>query len=178
MADPKKIYWDSCIWLCLINGEQPWASHCKALIELAKQGKVQIWTSSFTLAEVYKTKMAGLTVELAEERDSNFEEFIAQDYLVEVQVDHEVGVYARRLLRKNPELKKPGDAIHLATAALNNVDELHTIDAVNLLPLDGRIDCRDGKKLRICNPTAPSEGATSDFDSSQMDLLDVGDKSN
>ena len=64
-----------------------------------------------------------------------------------MQVDFDVGVLARRLLRKYPEIAKPQDGIHLATALLNNVDELHTYDRENLIGLSDKIDRRDGKKL-------------------------------
>ena len=44
---------------------------------------------------------------------------------------------------------KPPDACHLATAALANVDEMHTFDR-KLLDLNGLIDKLDGTKLKIC----------------------------
>jgi hypothetical protein len=63
-----------------------------------------------------------------------------------------VGILAGRLLRKFPEIGKPQDGIHLATALLNNVDELHTYDRKDLIGLSGRIDRKDGVKLKICAP--------------------------
>lgn len=155
MAEPKKFYWDACIWISLINEEEPISSRCKALIEMARRGLVEIWTSSISLAEVYKKKCDGDIVSITEEKDSNFENFIEQDFLVVVQVDHRVGIYARRLLRSNSILRKPNDAIHLASAALNNLDEFHTSDRENLLPLDGEISCEDGRSLKICLPPEP-----------------------
>jgi hypothetical protein len=68
-----------------------------------------------------------------------------------------VGTVARRLLRKFPQIKKPQDAIHVATAVLNNVDELHTFDGSDLLPLDGQIPMQNGQKLKICHPPRPPE---------------------
>jgi hypothetical protein len=67
-------------------------------------------------------------------------------------VDFAVGTLARRLLRTYPVIVKPQDGIHLATALLNNVDELHTFDRENLMGLTGSIDRPDGVKLKIGHP--------------------------
>lgn len=152
MADLKNVYWDACLWISLINGETGKADRCQYVIERSKVGEFQVWTSSISLAEVFKKKCEGKNVSLDESKDMDFEKYIEQDFLTEVQVDHDTGLLARRLLRKFPELKKPNDAIHLATAVLNNVDELHTFDDENLIPLDGKIERADGKLLVICFP--------------------------
>ena len=52
-------------------------------------------------------------------------------------------------------LKKPADAVHLATAILHNCDELHTTDGENLLQLNGRIARLDRTPLVICRPPDP-----------------------
>ena len=153
MAEPTKVYWDSCVWLALILGEAGRVDRCESLIELAKKGDVQIWTSSLTLAEVYKLRVGADARQLPADRDHIFEQFLEQDYIVEVQVDHDVGVRARDLLRQfSPPLKKCNDAVHLATAVLNDLDELHSFDAGNLLALNERVDRRDGKRLIIREP--------------------------
>jgi hypothetical protein len=74
-----------------------------------------------------------------------------QDLVTRVQVDFHVGTLARRLLRSYPSIQKPQDGIHLATALLYNVDELHTFDRKNLTDLSGKIERKDGKKLKICS---------------------------
>ena len=61
-------------------------------------------------------------------------------------------ILARRLLREHIPLKKPPDAIHLATAVINNLDEFHTFDGVNLTPLSGLVNRADGVGLVICFP--------------------------
>jgi predicted nucleic acid-binding protein len=143
------------VWISLINQEAGKVRRCQHVIDLAQKGEVQIWTSSLTLAEVFKRKCEGATLSIADAHDADFERYIEQDFLVEVQLDHDIGVLARRLLRAHPELKKPADAIHLASAALNNVEELHTFDGDNLLNLSGKIARRDGKPLVICLPPEP-----------------------
>ena len=43
----------------------------------------------------------------------------------------------------------------MATALLNNVDELHTFDRNNLIGLSNQIQRKDGVALKICKPPAP-----------------------
>jgi hypothetical protein len=87
LADPRKIYWDSCVWLGLINEEEDKLAACKFVIEKAKAGEVEIWTSTYTLAEVHKRKCEGKTNTLAEAQDHIFEEYLDQDFVVLAQVD-------------------------------------------------------------------------------------------
>ena len=112
MADTKKVYWDSCVWISLINQEAGRVENCQAMEEAAK-------------------KCSGVNGQIEGSKDPDFEAFIEQDFVTEVQVDHDIAVVARRLLRSNQQLKKPADAIHLATAVLYNLDEFHTYDGDN-----------------------------------------------
>ncbi len=155
MANKPKYYWDACAWIGLIKQEPGRFDSLKHVIEEAQKGKIEIWTSAFTLAEVFKRKCPEEQVGLDQPDDIAFEDYIAQDFVKRVQVDTDVGTVARRLLRKFPNLRKPQDAIHAATAALNNVDELHTFDGADLLSLDGFIPMSDGRQLKICRPPVP-----------------------
>jgi hypothetical protein len=74
-----------------------------------------------------------------------------------VQVDADVGRAARRLLRAYPAIGKPQDAIHVASALLMDVHELHTFDRKDLLALDERLTCQDGTLLRIRAPQNPPD---------------------
>jgi predicted nucleic acid-binding protein len=150
LAEPKSVYWDSCVWLRLINGE-PGADRCQAVLERAQRNELSIWTSSLTLAEVYKFKCDGPKA-LAIEQDQIFEAYISSDFVVEVQVDHAIATLSRRLCREHPPLKKPNDGVHLATAVISNVDEFHTFDADDLLVLSGKVRRQDGAILVMCEP--------------------------
>ena len=155
MGEIKKIYWDACIWIGLIKQEAERFDICSAYIELAKQGKVEIWTSSLTLAEVYKTRCDGEYETILSSQDVPFEDYIEQEFIREVNLTHEIGTAARRLLRKFSKIKKPTDGVHVATAAMFDVDEFHTYDGDNLLPCDGLIETSGGRFLKICIPTMP-----------------------
>lgn len=154
MANKPKYYWDACAWIGLIRQEPDKVDSLRHLMELAQKGKIEIWTSTFTLAEVFKRKCSENQVGIEPKDDEAFEDYLEQDYVKRVQVDVDVGTFARRLLRRFPSIRKPQDAIHAATAALNNIDELHTFDGNDLLPLDGQIPMSNGEKLRICTPPA------------------------
>jgi hypothetical protein len=132
LAEKPKYYWDACAWIGLIKQEPDKYECLKHTIELAQKKEVTIWTSAFTLAEVFKRKCGPSIVGLASSDDQQFEDFLAQDYIIKVQVDSDIGIAARRILRTHSIVGKPQDAIHLATALLNNVDEMHTFDLSNL----------------------------------------------
>ncbi len=155
MASSRKVYWDSCAWIGLINEEPDKLDACRYVIDQARNGDVEIWTSAYTLAEVFKRKCEDVQKGIAEDKDIVFEDFLDQDYIVYAQVDADVGKLARRLLRRYSELKKPPDAVHLATAIIHNLDEFHTFDSENLLVLNGRISRLDRKILNICVPPDP-----------------------
>lgn len=147
------MYWDANCWIGLIRKEGDKLPGCMYIINEAEAGRVEILTSSFTLAEVYKVKGgAGI----ADTSDSAFEKYLELGHILRVQLDDAVGTEARRLLRRHKELKKPPDAIHLATALLNNVEELHTFDDKNLLKLDGVVPRHKAPGyMTICRPVAP-----------------------
>lgn len=153
LADVPKYYWDACAWIALIQQEKNRFDDLSFIVDQARDDKVEIWTSNFTLAEVFKRPCDGQAKGLSVVDDTAFEAFLAQaDVVTRVQVDFDVGTLARRLLRSYPTIAKPQDAIHLATALLNDVDELHTYDRANLTGLSGKIPCKNGKKLKICPP--------------------------
>ena len=107
MASPKKVYWDTNVWLALINQEAGRVDRCRYVISEARAGKVQIWTSTISLAEAFKVTGEISGVVLPEIKDLEFEQYVTQDCYVLVQVDYDIGVQARRLLRAHPPLKKP-----------------------------------------------------------------------
>ena len=157
-SEKPKYYWDACIWITLIaHRHSSRGKACESVLQQAKAGKCEIWTSSFCLAEVFKRKCDGESVGLAEERDAYFEDLIEQEFIHKISVDVDVGKVARRLLRKFPQIGKPQDAIHVASCLLSNVDALHTFDRDDLLKLDGKLDRQDQKKLAICEPPEPSQ---------------------
>jgi predicted nucleic acid-binding protein len=159
--DRPKYYWDACIWITLINDPESIRAQCiRYVLDLAKADRCEIWTSSFTLAEVYKRRCDGAQVSIQQAQDELFEDLIEQEFIKKVSVDLDVAKVARRLLRRFPKIGKPQDGIHVATCLLENLDELHTFDRDDLLALSGQIERFDRKKLTICMPPYPPAGDT------------------
>jgi predicted nucleic acid-binding protein len=151
LTDRKKVYWDACAWLGLLNGETDKARELEVVWEKAKHGEVEIWTSAFCIAEVYKVKCQDGKTGLLPESDEKINDLFNQDFVYIAQVDLEIARLAKALLRGQPKLGKPSDGIHLATAIYWNVDQLHTWDASDLL---GVVCNRaDGIPLEICKPS-------------------------
>ena len=150
-GSPRRIYWDFASWIALILKEkirdasgaviEDRDAMCRNVIEAAKQGKIEIVTSTFSLAEVCKPGQGAADIEA----------FFENDYILLVNMDRFVGDRAQKLMGGSISGLKPPDATHLATAAISDVEEMHTFDD-RLLKLDGIIDKSDGTKLKICKP--------------------------
>lgn len=152
------------MWIELITqANQERVERCRHIIELAEKGKVEIWTSAFTLAEVWKRKCEGKNVSIQASQDKDFEDYIENPFVKKVAVDFDVGRAARRLLRRFPTIRKPQDAIHVASSILNNVDELHTFDDNDLTKLNGKIPRLDKKMLVIKAPPELPQGKNADL---------------
>lgn len=154
MAKVPTVYWDSCVWIGLIQQEADKYARIRGVLDRARAGKLKIVTSTFTLAEVVKRKCGGAIVEAGEEHDDYFADLLQQDFVVVVNADWDAATKARALYREFNQhgLKKPQDALHLATAVLENVDEMHTFDGADLLKLNGKVKRDDGMTLTICEP--------------------------
>lgn len=159
MAKTRKVYWDACAWLGLVNGESKKLRELEIVWKMAERGEVQIWTSTLSLAEVYKTKCERESRSLFAEHDARIDNMFDQSFVEKVQVDTEIARSAKNLARAHQLLKKPTDAIHLASAIAWNVDELHTYDGSDLLGLNGVIHREDGEMLTICMPDHLTDGA-------------------
>lgn len=157
----RRVYWDSCTFLGLINQEPGKHTDSAAVWKEAEDGGTIIYTSFFTFAEVFKVKCEEGPKPLSEEGDKRVEQLLRQKWVRPVVVDERIGIAARRLMRHYPPCKKPSDGIHLATALALNVDEMHTYDGSDLLGLSGKINRPNGSStLTICVPKPmPSSAA-------------------
>ena len=149
---PKRVCWDACAWIALIQKEkiqldggaiEDREQMCRSVVELAKQGKLEIAVSTLCLVEVCKDGSGGGNAD-------KLADFFETDYVLMVSLDRFVAEQARKLMQAGHGLK-PADASHVATALISSVDEMHTFDK-KLLGLSGKIERPDGSKLRICKP--------------------------
>lgn len=167
---PRRVYWDSCAFLGLLNQEPHKGNDCTAVWSEAQRGETVIVTSFLTWAEVFRAKCEGTAKPLSTADDQRIENLLRQSFIEAAVVDESIGVTARRYMRSFPECKKPTDGIHLATAAALDVDEMHTYDRSDLLGLDGRVQRADGAFLKICKATPiPPPHSNRDLFSEQGD---------
>ena len=148
----RRLYWDACAFLGLLNAEAEKHADCRAVWMEAEKGETQIITSFFSFAEVFKAKCEGKAKPLDDDGEDKVAAFLAAEHILSVTLDRRTGELARRLMRRHPECKKPSDAVHLATAILMNVDEMHTYDGSDLLKLSKLVAKQDGEMLTICTP--------------------------
>jgi predicted nucleic acid-binding protein len=154
---PRRVYWDACIWIALIQKEKVYLPTgqiedremmCRTVIEAAKRRSIVIVTSTLCLAEVCKDDPN------PQVNSDKLKDYFESDYILLANVDRFVGERARDLMVAAYAKIKPPDAIHLATAAISpNIEAMHTFD-IRLLNLDGRINKDGGGTLKICKPDA------------------------
>lgn len=159
MADPVKVYWDSCAWLGLINGEPTRKPDLDAVYGNARRGFIEIWTSTIAVVEVNRleTEM-NVPRPVSPEGLAVIDNILMQPFVKLVAVDTIVATRARQLLRETVGLTKRPDAMHLATAIVWNVPIFHTYDGNDLLHLNGKVTCDDGMEITITVPSDPTAG--------------------
>ena len=139
----KRRYWDSDVFLGLVNKEEDKVYKCKGVIKLAEDDQIKIVTSALTLTEVVYLK--GLP-RLSEESEDTIRRFLEQEYISVRSVDRVTAEDARQLIWKHGI--KPKDAIHVATALHLRISIMDTFDG----PL-AKLSGKHGKpKLRIGPP--------------------------
>ena len=159
MANPIKVYWDSCAWLGLINGEPNRAMELAAVYDQARKGSVEIWTSTLSIVEANRLEAeVGQAKPIPPGSLEALDAMLFQPFIKLVPVDIDIAKWARKLIRETTGLGKKPDAIHLASTIRWDVPTLHTYDGNDLLHLDGKFRCDDGTPLTICEPTDPSDG--------------------
>jgi hypothetical protein len=130
-------YWDSVTFLGWLAEEADKVSDCKPVIEAAEAGDVTLVTSALTIPEVLWLK-GQPDKKLGPDKAKKVEAFFRHTWIVIREVDRFVAEAARELVwSKNV---KPKDAIHLATALLQDVlyDQFDTFDT-GLIKLSGTL---------------------------------------
>lgn len=131
MADkPRRIYWDTGCFLCFLNKKETTRREiCEDILQNAKLGKVIIYTSTFTIAEVIYPKRSTLidTRRLSPAEIIKISGMFRWPWLKKVDLDQRIAFYAVELARDYSML--PADAVQGATAILlKQVDALQRWD--------------------------------------------------
>lgn len=155
MSNPERIYWDACVWIAYIaretavplrdGGTENRFAVCESTLNAAREGRYEIVTSCFTLAEVCKKPS------VRESPVDNLPGFFERSYILTVPVDFAIGRRAQAMQVSGLVNLKPPDAIHLASALRAGVAQFNTFDN-GIIELNNRIPLQDGRPLKICKP--------------------------
>jgi len=118
------IYWDSCVFISLLQQTKDRYEALAHIEDEAKEGKYKIVTSMVTLAEVSRAHGEGVIDDVTSEK---LLDYFENDYIVLRSVDRPTGREAHKLARQLNIM--PLDAIHLAAAVRAGVPMIHTYDS-------------------------------------------------
>lgn len=163
MADPTRIYWDSCAWLGLVNGEPDKLPSLQSVYGQARLGHIELWTSTMAVVEVNRlSSEMTLPKPIPPESIAKIDGLLFQPFVKLINLDQIIAKRARKIIRETPRLSKKPDAVHLASAIVWNIPIFHTYDRDDLLHLNGTINCMDGTLLEICHARDPFAGGLFD----------------
>ena len=151
----KRIYWDSCAFIKCISNLSDNESikareNCKRYLQDAMDGKVEIYTSAFTITEVRNIESNNVKP-IPDDVKQKIVDLWSEPYIKIVPVDIARAEHARELVWQYSWLSNE-DAIQIASALYARVDELHTYDGVSkkgMLSLDQKLG---NPPLRIVIP--------------------------
>lgn len=139
--NPKRYYWDSCVFLSYIQDDPGRADVIEAMLDAAKRRDILIYTSTETITEVAYHRVEKERRSLDSTIPLKLDRLWQNRQVVQLINFHQGLAYqARDLLRRSlivEPVLKPKDAIHLVTAASINVDLFNTYDK-KLIGCNGR----------------------------------------
>lgn len=116
-------YWDSDCFLGYLQAEDGKADRCRAVLDLADKGDIEIVTSAFTITEVLKLRPKD---ELPASRRAQVEAIFARKSIATITVTRRIAEDARDLVWDYGI--NPKDAIHVASARAAGATVLNTFD--------------------------------------------------
>ena len=125
MTNRKIVYWDSDVFLALINEDKSTLElqRCTDVWISAQKGDIHIVTSTLTSAEVIHKKGQ---VKLDPNKRHLVSNFFRQNFISQKPVTREIAELARDVVWDSNI--KPKDAIHIATAAYYRLKSFHSFD--------------------------------------------------
>jgi predicted nucleic acid-binding protein len=143
-----KYYWDANIFLAWLKNEKRKAGEMEGVAEIVwmvDRNQAVIVTSVVSKSEVLQSSLPPSVQKM-------FSQIFQRPNLVLVDFSDRIADLAgtiRDFYKQQGSKVKLGDAQHLATAIAYQVDEFHTFDEDDLIPLSGNVA---GNKLIICKP--------------------------
>ena len=143
--EPQWLYWDSCVFLAVLNEEQERLPTLRAILEEVGQssGSLKLSTSILTLTEVAYVAAERDARQLDPERLEDVDALLRNDALVDlIEFNETIALRAREFIREAMSQQnrfRPADAIHLASAVYLGVTEFQTYNTADYLPLSEHI---------------------------------------
>lgn len=154
MGKPARVYWDTCAWIGLLNGEPDKKRDLESVYTDARNGKTELWTSTLSMVECRFIDQERETPRpYSEEHDKTINDIFRQPFVKPISLTRDIAEHARHVWRATPSLGSFQDAVHLVSALKFNVDIMHTYDKHDLLHLSEQFTCRNGNPLVISNPS-------------------------
>lgn len=141
-------YWDANIFLAWLKDEARKPGEMEGLAEVVAiidRQEATMMTSVLTRTEVLESSLPSHAQNL-------FNKIFDRPNVVSVDLTSPISNLAHSIrdhYRQNGRTLKTPDSIHLATAINHKVDEFHTFDEGDLIPLNGDVS---GHRLIICKP--------------------------
>jgi len=128
-----RYYWDACVFLAYISGEQSRLPDLEALLDSAEKGEIEIYTSELSVVEVAFAATegaSGLLDPAIEHKINSLWDFPSPVKRIDIYplITREARGLIRVALSTPGQKIKPPDAIHMATARRLGVDALHTYE--------------------------------------------------
>ena len=152
MNKSSRFYWDSCVWIALLNEEIEKGPDAGLIYEHAKDGKCELWTSVISINECRRLKTEeGKSKPYKEENSQIICSMFHQPFIKLISLTHQIAEESTKIWRTT-EVVHYRDIIHLVSAKMHNINVMNTYDEKHLIPLDGRFECGNGEKLKISRP--------------------------
>ena len=181
MTGSARIYWDTAPLVAWITDEQRSPEEIAGLeevVELIERGKIVLFTSAIWRVEI-------LDSSLTDEQKQTLRKLFDGRHITDVAADsrifdlaHEIRNYYQIEHQKDqsqPKISTP-DALHLATAILNDAAEFHTFDGAKqnggigkLIRLNGNVA---GYNLKICVPSGKQLRLRLDYGNENQEPVD------
>lgn len=133
-VDPLRVYWDSCVFIAFIQGEDGRADVIERLLRDAEEGRLQIVTSALTLVEVSRLPDGP---PITDEDDKRLQSYFEHRFIHLVELNRFIAGQARRIARQHGVPNN--DAIHVATAIAAKAQRFFTYDEDDLIAKSGQI---------------------------------------
>ena len=130
-----KVYWDSCVFLSLIEATPERIATIEFLVNEAETGRLEIWTSLFTIAEVAYIKRSKDPIVVDASAQSKIDKLWMPGSVFKMMEPHLGIMVSSAAIVRDARLAGFGlqakDSIHLATAKECGITQLHPYDGFN-----------------------------------------------